>query len=159
MPSRKSRVKRRNATRPVTVSVLVPEAYARVPSVLDVPATFQRQRRARHIDVPLRRARGRLIRRTFRLNVFKPRYVRPAKIAITRNGRMRLYSRRHTQRYLAREMHRPRNSEVKTRKRRLSDGHLDSIRSDRTGIVMANSRSDIRQIADAAMVARALQRY
>jgi hypothetical protein len=161
MARRRGRTKRHGHT--VSVSILVPRSIAdKAPTVLDAPATFQRQRRTRHITVPLRRTHEPLVRKRYTVRQHprdRENLPRNAYMSITRQGKLRIYSAKRTAQYLSTEKRRPRREERKTRKRRVHHGHLDSLRSDPTGIVLANLRASAPKIADAALVARAVRRY
>lgn len=143
------------------MSIEVPRSLSRlVPTNLDVPRIAQRQHRNRHITVPLRRSRRRFIRRRFRLRVPKAP-VRTAYMSLDRFNRLRIYSARSTARLLATEHNRRRRNERKSRRRKGNIGQLDSVRSDRFGIIgrAASRHRSPGRVADAAMLSRAIERY
>jgi hypothetical protein len=75
-----------------------------------------------------------------------------------RRGKVNIHSRRQLRRLMEREYNRRRYQEHKTSRRHARDGQLSSMRSDPTGIVSAAASrgASIRQLGDAALVARAI---
>jgi hypothetical protein len=160
--SRRNRYTRRRSLtnrRTVNVSINVPEGV-RLPNIIYAPPALQRQRQRRHITVNLAARRNRPMRKK-NITVVLPRHsaqhVSPSKVYYDhRANRLRIMSKRNTERYLKYETGRTRNEERKSRKRRYSDPYLSALTGDKYGIVGANVQSSPRALSDAALVSYSL---
>lgn len=156
--ARSSRRRNTRTRRTKTVTVYAPRSVY-IPPMLDYSPPRPRRRARRHVRVPLRAPREPVQRRTVRIRLprqypkQRPSYV----MADPKRNRINIYSDRKTKALLAREHNRKRNSERKSNRAKYSANQLDSLRRDRKGIVGATlRRGSALQLADAAMVARAL---
>lgn len=118
-------------------------------------------RKSRYTRGTARRAVPRHILRTVKVvtNRSIPPTVQPSKVLLDpRRGRMTISSKRRVKKDLEREYNRRRYEEFKFGKRRWRNGQLDSPGALKHGMVAAALRMGLSnsQIADAAMVARAL---
>lgn len=151
----------RFATRPVrTVSVYVPlpVSVARKVRTVNYPYPAQILSRSRSTVIPLRLPRERFVIR--KVSIRLPRvlpYLAPSAVAVDR-GAIRVRSQRQTRAVMRREFNRRRYEEHKTNRRKARHGQLNSPGADRFGIVAEGARRGygVRQLADAALVARAL---
>lgn len=117
-----------------------------------------RQRFRRSIRVPLVVPRERYLMRRVAVRLPAVLPVVPGSYVSTRPGRLTIHSRRQFRRLMEREFNRPRERERKGRRRQGRNGQLESVRSDRLGIVAEAVRRGLSAagVADAAMVSRAL---
>lgn len=143
---------------PTPVSVLVPKSVARrTPSVLIEPPVRQRIAFRRNLPIHLAVPRERLVKKTYYVYGRKKKRLRQSYVIVNRRGQVKIRSQRMTNRMLRDEYNRQRRDRKPGSRRH--DGHLESIKYDRTGIVRSNLKSHPGQIMDAAMVARAVSRY
>ena len=157
---RSYRIRRPKLANTFSVRVYMPDDVD-VPPVLALRKPKQQQRRTRAVTVPLGSKRGRrMIRRTVRL--IAPRSALRMRLAptyvIARSNSLRIQPEVRALAILEREMNRKWRLERKRRRRKYHHGQLESVRSDRLDMVGSAIRrgSDIRTVADAAMVSRAL---
>ena len=153
--SRKKRPRSKKTNgRPATFTVKVPRGL-NIPRILYAPPVNQRQRMRRHITIPLVTKPQRSKR--VKVKVYQQRDgrgLKPSYTAIDRHGRLKIYSRRKTERLLKHETHRKRQDRKPNNRR--ETGHLSSIRRDTYGIIGINRGGTPTQIALAAMLTRAL---
>lgn len=161
MARRSGRNAANSSTRYSTVYVNVP-----LPNLLRVrrvsytyPSVRQRARRAIRVSLVAPSGRFRMRRVAVRVPAHLP-LVPPSYVSV-RPGRLTVHSRRQLARLMEREYNRPRERERKGRRREAHNGQLESLRSDRFGIVGEAVRRGLGAgaVADAAMVSRALGRF
>lgn len=164
MASKRRRVQRSNAgysvTRPGrTIAVTVPyPVSAKLSRTVTYPYPKQIQRTSKVVRVELypRKQFYRLAKVTVRMPRALP-IVRGSYVSIDRN-RLNIHSKRQLRRLLDAEYNRRRYNEHKSNRRKARNGQLDSVRSDRLGMLAeAQQRGwSARRLADVAMVSRAL---
>lgn len=144
---------------PTTVYVTVPvPSYLRTRTVsYTYPYQYSRARRVVRVPLVVRPTRYELRRIAVRVPRHLP-LVKPSYVSLVR-GRLNIHSRRQTRVLIQKgEFNRARNEERKGRRRQARNGQLDSVRSDRHGIIAAANAMGLspQRIADAAMVSRAV---
>lgn len=154
------RVSGREDRNTIAVRTYVPLSVARRAGseLLTYRNPHQRIHRRRNRRLVLSRPRSRFVPVTFRLSVpSRLPAVRPSYVSLNR-GRVNVMNSRAVRRLLRSEPNRRRYRERKTRRRHARNGQLESVRSDRFGII-ANayySGASVERVADAALVSRAL---
>lgn len=147
-------------TRTISVVVPVPRSVARrarrVTYAYKFPRPLTRERRV--VRVPYFVPRERFV--PVRVRLLVPRYlplVASSYVSMTDSGQA-IHSRRQIRRLLQREFNRRRYEEHKSNRRKARNGQLESVRSDRLGMLGYAARSGFgpRRMADVAMVSRAL---
>lgn len=150
-------------SRVFTVTTFLPRSVANIArrEIYPYPIPKQIQKRGRVIRLSLRPTRGRYVKTKVRIRVpLHLPLVRGSMVSLDRN-RINIHSHYQLRRALdAQELNRRRYSEYKRNKRKASHGQIDSGGSQRFGAVAHAYRrgASIDQIADAALVARALSR-
>lgn len=152
--------RRASTRRGKVISLYVPMPVSLARRVRTVPYPYPRQRQLRKnvIRVPLARPGGRFVFKKVRMRV--PRVlplVAASYVSMTDSG-LSIHSSRQTRRLLDREFNRRRYQEHKTNRRRARHGQLESVRSDRLGMLGAAARAGFgaRRMAEVAMVSRGL---
>lgn len=152
-------VVRRRPSRSVVVTVPLPRPLAR--RVRRVTYVYPRSRvqATRVVRVPLApKARGFVLRRVLVLLPAVLPSAEPSYVSVDR-GRLNIHSRRQQLRQLRRfELNRRRYQEHKDGRHKARNGQLESVSSDRFGIIAEAHRRGLsaRRLADAALVSRAL---
>lgn len=157
----------RRGRRSVIVTLNVPWELNRfIPSTVSEPRLRLQQKRSRHIRIPLVVKKRGVLRRSIRI---LPRFNKQIPFPVSSFLRMGVvggrrpptlthYSASRTlsaHRGLRPEIHRRRYVDRKSRRSRVSDGHLNSVRRD-YGLLGANARGDVSTLGDAALVMRAV---
>lgn len=145
----------------VPVYVPRPMAYKVRREIYSYRKPFQRQMVSRVVRRELKRKS--VPYTLVKVKVRIPRHlplVKRSYVSVDRN-RINIYSARQVERLLDREFNRRRYSEHKRRRRRASDGQLESRGADRHGLVAEAVRrgGSVDAVADAAMIARALPAF
>lgn len=148
----------RTPSKRIKVTVAVPSTVARwMPSRLSAPQLNQWRSVNRHLRIPLKKTRKTVLKSVI-VNVPKGNRPLGAKMMVGKKG-LTVFSQRNTRKHLETEQNRKRRKERKRWRRRASTGYLDSVRRDRHGILSANRSATPERLADAAMVALALEKF
>lgn len=158
-PSNRGNYRTGTYYRTVSVTIPVPEYLSHIRTVR-YQQPFQRQRFSKSIRIPLTRHRDTTFT-TRKIHVRVPTklpYVGNSYVTAERD-RLNIHSKRQTERLLHHEHNRRRYQERKENRRKARHGQIESLHSDRFGIVSEayHRGATSNQLMDAALAARAFQ--